>query len=185
MSVGSSGSVSSAEERVRLLERAREGDGQAFGQLVGHHRSMLWAVCLRITNNPQDAEDALQDCLIAAWHNLAKFRGDSAVSTWLYRIAANAALAVARKTQRVDPVEEIIVTAPDQVSRLEADLIVHRALAELSETHRETLVLRELCDFTYEQVAAHQGVPVQTVKSRLNRARAALKEVLVASGYAG
>ncbi|WP_432559552.1 RNA polymerase sigma factor [Granulicoccus sp. GXG6511] len=169
--------------RHELLVRAKGGDGQAFADLVRPHRSMLWAVCLRVTNHPQDAEDALQDCLVAAWHNLANFRGESAISTWLYRIASNAAVAIAKKRNRVDPVEEIILPASDDSGQVEARMVVAEALGQLTPEHREILVLRELCDMTYDQIADQQGVGVQTVKSRLNRARSRMREVLESTGY--
>lgn len=165
-----------------LLERARTGDAVAFARLVEQHRSLLWSVCYRITLNQHDAEDALQDGLLAAWHHLASFRGEAALSTWLYRIAANAALAVARR--RVpEPVEMV----PEEPGYDLADAVVDRdlvqvALRTLPPDFREAVVLRELCDFTYDQIAAHQQVSVQTVKSRLNRGRSRLRAELQVAG---
>lgn len=161
-----------------LLAQARSGDGAAFAELVTRHRQLLWSVCYRITLDRFDAEDALQDCLLAAWHHLPGFRGEAAVSTWLYRIAANAALAIARR-RTPEPTEDLHVDpTPDLAERVVDREVVQGALRRLPPNFRAVLVLRELCDFSYEQIAEHEHIPVQTVKSRLNRARAQLKDAL-------
>lgn len=164
-----------------LIERAREGDQSAFGTLVGRYRGRTWAVCLRIAGNPHDAEDALQNALTAAWQNLGSFRGDAKFSTWLHRIAANAALAVIRK-RRETPDENVDVnlasTAPPIDERVAVVEAVQSALAALPEAFREAIVLREYAELTYADIAAHQNVPVQTVKSRISRGRTQLREIL-------
>ena len=164
-----------------IVARARSGDQDAFAELVERHRTATWSVCLRVAGNRHDAEDALQDALTAAWLHLDRFRGDSRFGTWLYRIAANASLAVVRR-RREAPVDEIPVVAfeRDLAVEIAARDQIQAALAGLPPIFREALVLREIGDLTYQDIAAHQGVPVQTVKSRLNRARAALAEALTA-----
>nr|WP_071935111.1 sigma-70 family RNA polymerase sigma factor [Rhodococcus pyridinivorans] len=92
-------------DEAELIERCRAGDRAAFAELVAPSRERVWAVCVRITGNRHDAEDALQDALIAAWQNLGRFRGTAASGTWLYRIASNAALAVVR-TRRGEVLDE-------------------------------------------------------------------------------
>lgn len=165
-----------------LLQLCREGDSRAFGELVGRHRAHAWAVCLQITGHHHDAEDAFQDALTAAWQNLHRFRGDAKFSTWLHRIAANAALATMRR-RTPDP------TAPDDLVELHdpaslsadrvADVdVVRRALAQLPEDFRVAIVLREFAELSYADIAAHQGVGVQTVKSRISRARTQLVAAL-------
>lgn len=162
-----------------LLARARAGDSRAFEDLVMPHRNRLWGVCLRVTGSTQDAEDALQDCLLAAWRNLDRFRGDAAVGTWLYRIAANAAVGVVRRRR------EVVGEVPDRPDPAPAaeDVLVLRdeveaALRLVPLDFRVALVLREYGDLTYDEIAAHQGVGVQTVKSRLNRARSSVRAAL-------
>ncbi|WP_354563363.1 MULTISPECIES: sigma-70 family RNA polymerase sigma factor [unclassified Rhodococcus (in: high G+C Gram-positive bacteria)] len=158
-----------------VLASCREGDTAAFAALVAHHRSHVWAVCLQITGNRHDAEDALQDTLLAAWRNLHRFRGDSRFGTWLHRIAANSALAVIRRrkeTVTAEPDElELIDAAPLSADRVADIDAVRRALATLPEDFRVAIVLREFADMSYTEIAAHQNIPVQTVKSRINRAR--------------
>jgi RNA polymerase sigma factor (sigma-70 family) len=167
-----------------LVTLARAGESAAFERLVSDHAQRAWAVCYRITGNAHDAEDALQEALIAAWQHLAKFRGEARFGTWLHRIAANAALVVLRR--RRDIVTDDLPAGPqdtlfDHVDRLaEADRI-EAALRTLPDDFRVALVLREYGDLTYAEISAHQGVPVQTVKSRLNRARQALALLLAAT----
>lgn len=164
-----------------LLLAAKDGDSRAFEALVVVHRSMLWSVCLRITGNTYDAEDALQNTLLAAWRGIANFRGESGFSTWLYRIAANAALAVIRSRKTTEELADNLVSRErDFAEQLAASDQVQAMLKSLPEDFRVALVLRELCDFTYAQVAAYQGVGVATVKSRISRARRILESALLA-----
>lgn len=166
-------------EQAALVERARAGDGAAFAALVEPARARAWSVCLRITGQPSDAEDALQDALTSAWQNLGKFREDAAFSTWLYRIASNASLSLVRK-RRDQPtdfednawVSADPTTAVDNVDR------VQRALADIPHSFRAVLVLREYGDLSYNEIAETLGISIQTVKSRLNRARAAVADRL-------
>ncbi|MFE2123595.1 RNA polymerase sigma factor [Rhodococcus aetherivorans] len=162
-----------------LLTRAKAGDQGAFADLVGLHKARMWSVCLRIAGNHADAEDALQDALTAMWQNLDRYRGEARFGTWVHRIAANATLAIVRR--RKDMPTDIIRDA-DPVRDLsdhvvEADRI-QTALLKLPENFRVTLVLREYGDLSYEDIAVHQGIPVQTVRSRLNRARRMLSDAL-------
>ncbi|GAA1739711.1 RNA polymerase sigma factor [Aeromicrobium alkaliterrae] len=164
-----------------LVERARAGDPDAFTQLVTESRDILWSVCLRITADPLDAEDALQDTLISAWQNIHKFRGNSKFSTWCYRIAANASIAVCRKRRTIpidtDDIVDLVVAA-DTTGQVDDRDLITSALREVSPDFREALVLREYGDMTYDEIAAHQGIGVQTVKSRINRARAQLADAV-------
>ena len=168
-----------------LVARAREGDSGAFRELVAPHRDHLWAVCLSITSHRQDAEDALQDALIAGWRNLERFEGHARFSTWMHRIAANAALMLVRKrrdTPDADAGDDEVDRAPGVSERVTTVDVVRSALAALPPEFREAVVLREYADFTYQNIADHQGVAVATVKTRLNRGRAKLKSALVEAG---
>jgi RNA polymerase sigma factor (sigma-70 family) len=163
-----------------LLRRAASGDAGAFADLVAAHRQHLWAVCYRITGQQQDAEDALQDALTAVWRHLGQYRGDAQLSTWLHRIAANAALRVAqrRREEPRDVLEDEPVDGMHFSTLVAERDALQRALDQLPPDFRTALVLREYVDMTYADIAAYQGVPVQTVKSRLNRARSALAALL-------
>jgi RNA polymerase sigma-70 factor (ECF subfamily) len=165
-----------------LLALCRQGYETAFAELVGRYRNRLWSICFRVTGNREDAEEAVQDTLTSAWQNLHKFRGDAKVSTWLYRIAANASLAIVRKRKDtvVDDFDVIELEDPapmtaDRVADVDA---VRRALAELPEDFRVAVVLREFAEMSYADIAEHQGIPVATVKTRINRARKQLITLL-------
>lgn len=168
-----------------LARRARDGDSAAFRRLVEPHRDHMWAVCISITSHRQDAEDALQDSLIAAWRNIARFEGKSRFSTWLHRIASNAALMIVRKRRDVpesDAGAAEADAAPGIQERVTTVGVVRACLAELPPEFREAVVLREYADMTYTEIAEHQGVAVATVKTRLNRGRAKLKAALAGAG---
>jgi len=166
---------------TELIERCRSGDRAAFAALVEPARTRVWAVCVQITGNRHDAEDALQDALIAAWQNLDKFHGNARFSSWLYRIASNAALAIVRKRREV-PDDEIdlgrAATVPGPAERVVDTDAVRQALAQLPEQFRTAVVLREYAQMSYTEIAEHQQVPVATIKSRINRGRAQLVELL-------
>lgn len=172
---------------VTLLMQARSGDQRAFTQIVEKHRTHVWAVCLSTTGNRHDAEDALQNTLIAAWQNLDRFRGDSRFGTWLHRIAVNNALMVVRfrkpDTDLTDfTAGDDAITLTDHVPAFDEGIAAHdelrAALARLPEDFRVALILRELGDLTYADIAEHQGIGIQTVKSRLNRARSQLAQII-------
>ena len=169
---------------IALIERAQQGDTRAFGTLMNAHRNHLWAVCLQTTGHHQDAEDAMQNALTAIWQNLHKFRAESRFSTWMHRIAANAALMVIRKRREepdADAASDEVSNAPRIDEQVSDVAMVRNALAQLPEDFREAIVLREYGGLTYTEIATHQKVPVQTVKSRLNRARKQLVELISAA----
>lgn len=174
-----------AEVERDLLDRARSGDGDAFRDLVEAYRTPTWSICLRTTGNHADAEDAFAEALLAAWRNLARFRGDAAFGSWLYRIAANASLLVIRRRrdQTIDmdayaERHEGVADRIDVADQLVENDRLQRAIRTLPDKLRAAIVLREIGDLAYEDIAAELGIPVQTVKSRLHRARAQLREQL-------
>lgn len=162
-----------------LVERAQAGDEAAFTELLDLHRQRLWAVCYRITGSQHDAEDALQDAVVAAWRNLPRFRGDSRFSTWVYRIAANAALMVVRRRRDLPTQDEVLrdrVWQEDATATVADADAVQQAVSQLPEHYRAALVLRVWGDLSYEEIAVWLDIPLQTVKSRLNRARHAARQ---------
>jgi RNA polymerase sigma factor (sigma-70 family) len=170
---------SNGPQEATLVARAAGGDEEAFAGLLQDCRERAWSICYRICGNRPDAEDALQDAAIAAWRHLGGFRGGSRFSTWFYRISANAALQVVRRRRDV-PHEALPVTAEPEAftDRIDDSALLQAALAQIRPQFRAALVLREYGDLSYEEIAEWQGVPVQTVKSRLNRARQALARLV-------
>jgi RNA polymerase sigma-70 factor (ECF subfamily) len=163
-----------------LIVRCREGDDRAFAALIEPHRDPMLRVCQRITANREDAEDALQEALMSSWQNLASFRGEARFGTWLHRIAANAALAVARRRvpAPVDP-HDVVLTGIAGIGPFPGERMadidwVHRAIAGLPHSFKVALVLRGFGEMSYAEIAEHQHIGVQTVKSRISRARSQL-----------
>jgi RNA polymerase sigma-70 factor, ECF subfamily len=166
---------------AELAVLAAGGDQNAFAELMTRHRPRLYAVCRRVTAHDQDAQEALQETMILAWKRLGEFDGRSSVGTWLYRVATNAAIDEVRRRKRApEPAEELPETSAGRgadgavVARLDVD----RALAQLPPQYRAVVVLRELCDLSYKEIADLRDIPVDTVKSQLSRGRQALVELL-------
>jgi RNA polymerase sigma-70 factor (ECF subfamily) len=179
------GDLSDAE----LVERAQEGDLQAFAELVRTHERRLRLVLLRILDDTRDVDEAVQDAFVQAWRNLDRYRGEAAFFTWLYRIGVNAALARTRRKERIttglDSLEaEGAAHVPDELMpepAAEADDVraqVIAALAELPFEHREAVVLRDLAGLSNQEVADALGVSLAAAKSRIHRGRLALREKL-------
>lgn len=177
-----------------LARSAAQGDEEAFAQLVTLHEKRVYTLALRLTGNREDASDVAQEAFLSAWRGLPAFRGDAGFSTWLYRLTSNAAVDHLRKTRRqrteasLDDAaqsQDVRDTAPTPQERAESgDLreAVRWGLGELSDEHRRVLMLREYQELSYEEIAGRLNVDLGTVKSRLSRARGALRKILLRSG---
>lgn len=168
-----------------LVERARLGDSAALDDLLRRHHPRLHAVCLRVLGRRSDADDAAQNALVSIARNLDSFDGRSSFSTWAYRIATNAALdELRRRRRRPQPLRDVerlheVVADPraEQAGELlENRELVVRALEALPEEYRVALVLRDVADLEYEQIAAVLDIPIGTVRSRIARGRARLAD---------
>jgi RNA polymerase sigma-70 factor (ECF subfamily) len=162
-------------EDAALLRAHVAGDRDAFGTLVRRHRDRLWAVALRTLGDREEAADALQDALISAFRAADRFRGDSAVTTWLHRIVVNACLDRVRRAHARPTVELAEAGTPVTVE-VDTDIVldVHAALATLPADQRIALVLVDMQGYPVADVATMLGVPIGTVKSRCARGRARL-----------
>ncbi len=168
-----------------LLRAHVAGDRDAFAELVRRHRDRLWAVALRTLGDREDAADAVQDALISAYKSADRFRGDSAVTTWLHRIVVNACLDRARRRQArpTVPLPEIeygLVSARSAGSPYDSDtaLTVRAALAQLPPEQRVALILLDMQGYSVAEIAGILGVAEGTVKSRCARGRARLAILL-------
>jgi RNA polymerase sigma-70 factor, ECF subfamily len=172
-----------AETDADLVQLAAGRDARAFEVLAGRYRDLMYAVCRRITCDDHDAVDALQEALLAAWSRIGSFEGRSAVSTWLFRIATNAAIdEVRRRSQRhreADGAIEERAGQADVEAAVVARSTVDWALARLPPQFRAAVVLREYYDLTYQQIADALDIPIDTVKSRISRGRQALADLLM------
>jgi len=173
-----------------LLRRAQKGDPEAFEQLMAPLEQLVWRVCWHYTGNREAAEDCGQEAMIRIWRNLERYRGECALESWVYRIAANCCMDWLRKKKRdqsvsMEPLKEQGFDPADPNPGTEEQVVAadeHRRLREaialLPEDQREALVMTQLERIPYEEAAEKLGVSEGTVKSRVNRAKAKLKEIL-------
>jgi RNA polymerase sigma-70 factor (ECF subfamily) len=193
-----SGTVS-LRERL-LLRRLRDRDERAFREMVETYQDRVFNLLFRMIGGREEAEDLAQEVFVTVFKSIDQFRGESKLSTWLYRVAANHCKNrikyLARRHDRTTgvldeaaereaaaqggaPVAAGRIEAPDRaVEGAEMERIVQRAIAELDEDHRLVVVLRDIEELAYEEICVITGLPEGTVKSRLHRARLALKEKL-------
>lgn len=176
----------------RLIAACRQGDLDAFGQLVRRHQDRLYNTVFRLVGNAEDAQDVVQEAFLSAYQSLDGFKGHSEFFTWLYRIAYNTAISFKRK-QRVtlslsagtpgaaalEPLDESEHGRPGHgLERQEEERRVQAALSKLSPEHRLVLILKDMEGQKYEAMAEILQVPIGTVRSRLHRARAELRAIL-------
>jgi RNA polymerase sigma-70 factor (ECF subfamily) len=158
-----------------LVDAARAGDVDAFEVLVRRHQGGVYRVAVRLLGSDADAQDATQETFVRAWRGLARFRGESAVSTWLYRIVTNRCLNVIvarRPSERLDPDLPSVGGDPAAIAeQRERFAAVAREVASLPPEQRAALVLRDFEGLSYEEVAAALEVSVAAVKGRIHRAR--------------
>jgi len=171
-----------------LIEQARSGDASAFGELVRLHQDRLFSAVMHIVHCSAEAEDVVQEAFVHAFRRLDSFRGESSLYSWLYRIAFNRSVSRRRRerpTQSLDQAgdggTQSLAEEASPSHRLELQeqrSQLRQALGRLSEEHRAILVLREWEDFDYSQIADTLGVKLNTVRSRLHRARSQLRQEL-------
>lgn len=178
-----------------LLEKAKAGDVAAFEELIENYQKKIFNIAFRIVGNYDDANDLAQEVLIRIYKSIGSFKEQSSFSTWIYRITTNVCLDDIRKRKNrkvvsldeeihVDDGEvkrQIISDDPlpeETVERAELRELVAKAIQSLSEEHRLVIVMRDLQGFSYEEIARILKCPEGTVKSRINRARLALRNVL-------
>ena len=175
-----------------LVRAAAKGRTEAFEELVRLHEKKVYALTLRMCGNPEDARDAAQEAFLSAWRGLPSFRGEAGFSTWLYRLASNAAIDQLRRNRRQreeDSLDAGEMDTPDQspgpqeaAEGSELQRAVADGLASLSEDHRRILLLREYQQLSYDEIAQTLDMDLGTVKSRISRARRALRKILLESG---
>jgi RNA polymerase sigma-70 factor (ECF subfamily) len=172
-----------------LVARAKGGDVDAFAELVRRHEHRIRATLYRLLDDERDVEEATQDSFVQAWRNLDRFRGDSAVFTWLYRIAVNEGLARLRRKRvpvadlaDVEQMESRVAeeaNAPERAAEagLENAFLARRIRA-LPFEYRAPLVLRDLVGLSNQEVADVLEISVAAAKSRIHRARMQVREEL-------
>ncbi len=173
-----------------LLRKAQHGDPEAFEQLITPLEQLIWRICWHYTGNRESAEDCGQETMIRIWRSLDSYRGDCALESWVYRIAANCCMDYLRKKKRdksvsMEPMQEQGFDPADPSPGTEEQVVaadeqkrLREAITMLPEDQREALIMTQLEKVPYEEAARLLGVSEGTIKSRVNRAKARLKEIL-------
>jgi RNA polymerase sigma-70 factor (ECF subfamily) len=175
-----------------LIADCLAGHTHAFGDLVVRYQNRLFNTLVGVLGSVDDAHDVAQDAFVNAFQKLNTFRGHSAFYSWLFRIALNSAVSQKRKLNRipvsieaareqtgVEPLDRHPAARPEYaMETTEKQVAVRAALAELAEEFRTALVLKEMEDLSYEEIAEIVGCPIGTVRSRIHRARAELRDKL-------
>lgn len=166
-----------------VLRRAQRGDEHAFAEIYELHAPRLYATCLRLTGETAAANDVLQDSFVRAWDALPEYRGDSALATWLHRIAVNASLEhlrrEARRLRRVQPVASLESTgAAERDAHVAERLDLERAIGTLSADARVVFVLRAVDGYSYAEISDLTGSSEVALRAQFARSRRTLAEYL-------
>ena len=184
------------QQEQKWISAAQKGDQEAFAALVRLYEKRVLALTRWMCRNPADAEEAAQEAFLAAWQGLPFFRGDASFSTWLYRLASNACVDLLRREGRhrsaagpsLNDEEAAMDVADDAPSphalaeRAELRQQIEAGLSALPEEYRQVLILREMHQQTYDEIAEILSLDLGTVKSRINRGRKRLRKILLDSG---
>ena len=174
-----------------LIVQIQGGDKDAYMELVGEYRVRLYRKACSIIRNPEEAEDVLQDALVSAYRALDRFRGESGIYTWLYRIVVNKCRDYLRSRkskvhESFDDFQPIIsdnrISVEKKLELSEESTYLLNKINEMDEKYRESLILRYYEDLSYEEIAQISSVNLGTVKSRLFKARELLKRAIIRDG---
>ena len=177
-----------------LVQRCKKGQLEAYEKLIKKYETKVYSLCYRYSGNYDDANDLAQEAFIKVFNSIDKFKGKSAFSTWLYRVTANVCLDEMRK-QKKTPISidkpqeteegEVYFNLPDQkynpeiiAEKNDLKQLVHKGISKLPKEQRIIIILREMEELSYEEISEVLEISIGTVKSRLNRARKNLKEIL-------
>jgi RNA polymerase sigma-70 factor (ECF subfamily) len=180
-----------------LIRQAQNGDTVAFDELVGRFRNRVFGMIYNMVHNEQDAWDLAQDSFVKAWKSIGRFRGQSSFYTWLYRIVMNVTIDWLRKKQvrgsgaefddaiqlkEIDPASRTVPKADalphEKMERQEIRARIEAAIAQLSPEHRAVILMKEMEDMQYHEIAESLGCSIGTVMSRLFYARKRLQNML-------
>ena len=186
---------------TEFIDRLRRREAGAFEELVADRSSEIYGLLFRLTENPEEARDLTQETFLRAFQSIDRFRGDADIRTWIYRIAINQArnryrwwrrrrrdATVSLETTRGESTQTVSDTLVEpsenpefRAQARERETLLRKALQQLANAYRETVILRDIEGFTYEEIAQTLGINVGTVKSRLARGRQELRKKLEGS----
>ena len=182
------------EAELVLIRRTAEGDEAAFTQITEKYEKLVYNMARFYIKNPDDALDISQEVFLRLWRTAAQFRGECSLSSWIYRLTKNICADFSRKKKIRETVplsatdtdgEELALEIPDydmipenEILRREIVSAVRSAITQLGDDYREIIILRDIKAYSYEEISEILLIPVNTVKSRLSRARQSLKKIL-------
>jgi RNA polymerase sigma-70 factor (ECF subfamily) len=169
-----------------LIDRLRARDESAVEELAREYRPRIYQLALRYLKNPEDAEEVTQDVLLKAYRKIAHFRGDAALSSWLFRIAFNTAMSRLRRVKPLDQIDDVAaidkpdpgMPADERLARRQLRKRLARAVRDLPSIYRRPIVLRDMLEMSTEEASAVLRINDQTLKSRLHRGRHLLRQRL-------
>lgn len=177
-----------------LIARLQAWDEAAFEELIRQYEKKVYSLCARMCGNAEDAEEAAQDAFLALWRGIDRFRQESSLSTWIYRLASNACIDLMRRKKKgagsvsLDD-EELFVDAVDpapqpheEAERRETQRLLQEGLLSLPAEYRSILLLREIEGLSYSEISAALDLELGTVKSRISRGRTLLRNFLSVNG---
>ena len=177
-----------------LIARLQARDEAAFEELIRQYEKKVYSLCFRMCGNAEDAEEAAQDAFLALWRGIDRFRQESSLSTWIYRLASNACIDLMRRKKKgagsvsLDD-EELFVDAVDpapqpheEAERRETQRLLQEGLLSLPAEYRSILLLREIEGLSYSEISAALDLELGTVKSRISRGRTLLRNFLSVNG---
>lgn len=182
------------ENERELLIELKKGNQNAFEQLVRENQNNIFKIALSLVKNAEDAEDITQDVLIKVYSSIYNFNGQSTISTWIYRITYNVSIDFIKKhgkrskiTKTLDDPEDIEVMSIEGNTFIPEAAFEHKettedikdALSQLPDEQRQLIELKDIHGFSYEEIISITGLKDGTLKSRLNRGRQALKNILI------
>ena len=181
-----------------LAARARAGDQDAFEQLVLDNQNKVYSLAVRLVGDREEAADLAQEAFLKAWQGLSSFQGESSFSTWIYRLTTNVCIDYLRRKKRRQEVEPAVSLDDEdsgwaepadagqdpqrKLEEAERSRALSRGLERLPEHQRQVLVMRELSGLSYQEIGTATGLDLGTVKSRIARARLALRKILLEDG---
>ena len=179
-------STAALADEAAWIRQAQRSDSRAFEALYRLHIDKVYGLCLRMTGNVAEAEDCAQEAFIQAWNKLDKFRGDSAFSTWLHRIAVNSVLGRMRKAKREqERILAVVDNAPAPVTSGDSGELrdLSEAIERLPEGARHVFVLNAVYGYSHDEAASMLGIAIGTSKAQLHRARRLLAQQLKQQGF--
>ena len=175
-----------AADEAAWIKQAQRSDAQAFEAIYRLHVDKVYGLCLRMTGDASEAEDCTQEAFVQAWRKLGKFRGDSALATWLHRIAVNTVLGRIRKSKREqDRIQAVADKAPAPLVTSDSGELrdLSEAVDRLPSGARHVFVLHAVYGYSHDEAASMLGIATGTSKAQLHRARRLLSQQLTQQGF--